>query len=84
MKYGTTVIEAKSGYGLETDTEMKMLQVLHEVQSSHPMEISATFLGAHSIPKGKTAEEATVDIIEHQLPELKVHQILHSQKIRNN
>ncbi|KAI9333985.1 imidazolonepropionase [Obelidium mucronatum] len=52
--------EAKSGYGLETATEIKMLQVLKRAQDTHPIEISATFLGAHSnqIPAVVAAREA--------------------------
>jgi hypothetical protein len=40
--------------------------------STHPVELIPTFLGAHSVPKGKTADEATYDILNNQLPELKV------------
>ncbi|EGC30061.1 hypothetical protein DICPUDRAFT_58479 [Dictyostelium purpureum] len=71
LKSGTTLIEAKSGYGLETETEMKMLKVLHNAAKKHPVEIVSTYLGGHSIPKGSTAHEATQDIINKQLPELK-------------
>ncbi len=48
------------------ETEIKMLRVLHE--STHPVAIVATFLGAHSVPAGKTLAEATADVIERQLP----------------
>jgi len=70
MRCGTTTVEAKSGYGLNTETEMKMLQVLHETNKTHPLEIISTYLGAHSIPKGSNAEDATKDIIENQIPQL--------------
>lgn len=49
MRSGTTTVEAKSGYGLDTENEIKMLQVLNSV--SHPMDISITYCGAHAIPK---------------------------------
>eukprot|EP01132_Coremiostelium_polycephalum_P009148 gene9148-11214_t len=71
LRQGTTLIEAKSGYGLETETEMKMLKVLHTVSKSHPVEIVSTYLGGHAIPKGSTAQQATQDILDNQLPELK-------------
>eukprot|EP01133_Synstelium_polycarpum_P019968 gene19968-23929_t len=71
LRQGTTLIEAKSGYGLETETEMKMLKVLHNAGKTHPVEIVSTYLGGHAIPKGSTAAEATQDIVEKQLPELK-------------
>ncbi|ORY48198.1 imidazolonepropionase [Rhizoclosmatium globosum] len=68
LRQGTTLLEAKSGYGLETATELKMLQVLKKAQDSHKIDISATFLGAHSVPKGSTPEEATKDVLEKQIP----------------
>jgi len=56
---------------LECDTEMKMLRVLHRAsQRTNAIELSATFLGAHSVPVGKTADEATHDILQVQLPKL--------------
>lgn len=48
LKFGTTTTEAKSGYGLNTETEIKMLKVLHTAQQHHPVEIVSTYLGAHS------------------------------------
>ena len=48
---GTTLAECKSGYGLETATEMKMLKVLDRARKELPIEISSTFCGAHSVPK---------------------------------
>ncbi|KAJ0394689.1 hypothetical protein P43SY_005648 [Pythium insidiosum] len=66
LRSGTTLIEAKSGYGLEADTEVKMLRVLHNAK--HPVEIVSNFLGAHSVPEGSTAATATEDVIHRQLP----------------
>ena len=51
LKLGTTTIEAKSGYGLNTDAEIKSLKVLHEVNLNHQIDIVPTFMGAHAIPK---------------------------------
>jgi len=67
IRHGTTTAECKSGYGLETETEVKMLKVLEKAKKNQPLEISSTFLGAHSVPKGKRAEEATKDVIQNQL-----------------
>lgn len=50
MGLGVTTCEAKSGYGLDFDTEMKMLEVLKELNKDHPMEIVSTFMGAHAVP----------------------------------
>jgi imidazolonepropionase len=47
---GTTTVEAKSGYGLNHDDEIKQLEVLREIQSIHPVDIVPTFMGAHEIP----------------------------------
>ncbi|KJE94883.1 imidazolonepropionase [Capsaspora owczarzaki ATCC 30864] len=71
VRAGTTCVEAKSGYGLETATEMKMLKVLHRASKSHPITICSTYLGAHSVPKGTPVADYTKNIVEEQLPELK-------------
>ncbi|RHY32086.1 hypothetical protein DYB32_002876 [Aphanomyces invadans] len=70
LKCGTTVVEAKSGYGLETETEIKMLRVLETASKSHPIDVVATYLGGHSVPDGMTAAEATLDIVQNQIPAL--------------
>lgn len=48
---GVTTIEAKSGYGLSLQDEMKILKVMKALKEIHPMEITSTFLGAHTLPK---------------------------------
>lgn len=70
IKGGTTLAECKSGYGLDTPNEMKMLRVLEAARQKSAVEISSTFCGAHSVPKGSSAEEATEDVILKQLPEV--------------
>lgn len=63
---GTTVVEAKTGYGLDLETEKKMLQVIKAAQNKHPLEIVANLLVGHAIPKGMSSQEATkgcIDII---------------------
>jgi imidazolonepropionase len=47
---GTTTCEIKSGYGLDTDAELKMLRAIQALQRDHPLTIVATFMGAHEIP----------------------------------
>jgi imidazolonepropionase len=47
---GTTTAEVKSGYGLDTESELKLLRVLQTLRDAHPIDIVATFLGAHEIP----------------------------------
>eukprot|EP00118_Oscarella_pearsei_P009603 m.55969 g.55969 ORF g.55969 m.55969 type:complete len:336 (+) comp34528_c1_seq1:315-1322(+) len=67
---GTTLVECKSGYGLTKDVEVKMLRVIERARRDGSIGVVATFCGAHSIPKGKTEEEATADVINVQLPEI--------------
>ncbi len=59
LAMGVTTIEGKSGYGLDLETEIKQLEVMKELQQTHPIEIVATFMGAHAIPpeyKGRSSE----------------------------
>ena len=72
---GVTAVEAKSGYGLDTETELKMLEVISrlEEECKDKIDITATFLGAHAVPKeyaGRTAEYCDL-IIKEMLPEVK-------------
>ena len=48
---GVTTLEAKSGYGLSLEAEIKILKVMRALQESHPIDIVPTFLGAHTVPK---------------------------------
>jgi imidazolonepropionase len=50
LSYGVTTVEAKSGYGLDEDTELKQLRVVKRLQNEHPVDLVSTFLGAHAIP----------------------------------
>ncbi|WP_412555315.1 imidazolonepropionase [Shimia sp. MIT1388] len=47
---GTTLIEVKSGYGLDLDTELKMLRVARRIEAVRPVRVVTTFLGAHAVP----------------------------------
>ncbi|KAM4035947.1 putative imidazolonepropionase [Anomaloglossus baeobatrachus] len=70
LRAGTTLVECKSGYGLKLETELKMLRVIAQAQKKLDIGISCTYCGAHSVPKGRTAEQAADDIIENHLPAL--------------
>ena len=50
LAHGTTTAEAKTGYGLQTETELRMLQALVLLDAEGPLDIAPTFLGAHAIP----------------------------------
>jgi imidazolonepropionase len=59
ISYGVTTLEAKSGYGLDADTELKQLRVIQRLKEKYPVSIISTFLGAHAVPpafKGKEDE----------------------------
>ncbi len=50
LSLGVTTCEIKSGYGLDIDTELKQLRVIRRLAEDHPMDVAATYLGAHAIP----------------------------------
>lgn len=56
IKYGTGAVEIKSGYGLDTENELKMLRVIKRLKETSPLAIKATFLGAHAIPQHLKSE----------------------------
>ncbi|MCF7931518.1 MAG: amidohydrolase family protein, partial [Acholeplasmataceae bacterium] len=51
MLYGVTSVEAKSGYGLNLETEVKQLRVARKISEKHPVRLISTYMGAHAIPK---------------------------------
>ena len=50
LEFGVTTAEAKSGYGLDLETELKQLRVIRRLDREHPIDLEATFLGAHALP----------------------------------
>lgn len=70
LRSGTTLVEVKSGYGLDTDSEVKMLRVIERARRSLPIDISCTFCGAHAVPRDITPEEATRRVLQEQLPRI--------------
>ncbi len=77
LKHGTTTLEIKSGYGLDTANELKMLQAIHSVAKTSPQDIVATFLGAHAIPSQyKENPDAFINmVIKEMLPAVKAQGI---------
>lgn len=71
-KYGTGAVEIKSGYGLNTQAELKMLRVIKKLNELSPLEIKATFLGAHAIPmEYKGRQDDYVDmVISEMIPQV--------------
>ena len=73
--YGTTTVEAKSGYGLDLTSELRILRLQHELNSEQPLEIVSTFLGAHVVPpefrkKPDGGEQYIGFLLEQVLPEV--------------
>ena len=64
LRHGTTTVECKSGYGLDTSTELKSLKVIDEVNNIHEIDIVPTFMGAHDFPQEyKNNRNDYVDLI---------------------
>ncbi len=73
LEYGTTTIEAKSGYGLDTENELKMLRVIKRLNNELDLDIKSTFLGAHDIPEEFKDDRAGYIklMVEVMLPKIK-------------
>jgi len=72
LLHGVTTVEAKSGYGLSLEHEMKQLEVAKQLHDTHPVDIVPTFLGAHAVPPEwkHDREEYIRLIIEEMIPEV--------------
>ncbi|MCR8855121.1 imidazolonepropionase [Lysinibacillus fusiformis] len=68
LKHGVTTVEAKSGYGLDWETEKKQLEVAKKLQATHDMDVISTFMGAHAVPRDyKGREDEFVDVLIHDM-----------------
>ncbi|MCL2097168.1 MAG: imidazolonepropionase [Bacteroidales bacterium] len=77
MRFGTGAVEIKSGYGLNTEDELKMLRVIRRLKADTPLTIKATFLGAHAVPteyKGRQSEYVDL-IINEMLPQIAAEEL---------
>lgn len=68
LAHGTTTVEVKSGYGLDPETELRMLSVIDRADDRHPVDVVPTFMGAHAVPPDLDADEYTERVVEDQLP----------------
>jgi imidazolonepropionase len=78
--HGTTTVEAKSGYGLDVASELKILRLHKELNAEQPLEIVSTFLGAHVVPaeyrgKSRGTEKYVALLIEKLIPEVAAGQL---------
>lgn len=69
LAHGVTTVEVKSGYGLDLETELKMLRAIRRLDASHPLDLVPTFLGAHTLPpdrrdaRGRYLDEVVAEMI---------------------
>jgi len=72
LDFGTTTVEIKSGYGLDTRTELKMLRVIDRLRRATPLDVVSTFLGAHEVPdEYRSDREGYVRLlVEEMIPEV--------------
>ena len=73
LQWGTTTVEIKSGYGLDTKNELKMLRVIGRIADSTPLDVVGTFMGAHAVPETykKRPDDFITLVIEEMLPAVK-------------
>ena len=68
IKLGTGAIEIKSGYGLTTEAELKMLRVARMIKEEYPIQVKTTFLGAHALPaKYKDNKQGYLDLVINEM-----------------
>ena len=68
VESGSTTVEIKSGYGLRTLEELKILRTMRELSTAHPCRVVPTFLGAHAVPTGQSLAEYSSDVVREMLP----------------
>mgnify|MGYP001051473479 CR=1 FL=1 len=79
LSYGTTTVEAKSGYGLNLKDEIRILEVIRFLNQNHPVDLIPTFLGAHTIPpEYRDNPDAYVNlVVEKMIPEVSRRNLAH-------
>ena len=74
LEHGTLTAEVKSGYGLDRETELKMLRVIRSAAENHAVDVHPTFLGAHTVPREFSGSAEYVEfVISEVLPEAARH-----------
>ncbi len=68
LAHGTTTVEAKSGYGLSVDGELKCLRAIHRLNALHDVDVIPTFLGAHAVPPEFDVDAYVRVVVEEMLP----------------
>lgn len=70
MRKGTGCVEIKSGYGLNTADELKMLHVINRIKENSPLRVKSTFLGAHAVGRGMTQPDYVDLVVNEMIPEV--------------
>jgi imidazolonepropionase len=78
LAHGVTTVEAKSGYGLDLQTELRLVEVAYQLGAEGPIDVIPTFLGAHAVPpeyrtRPNGTEAYVRSVIEEQLPAIAAH-----------
>jgi imidazolonepropionase len=68
LAHGTTTVEVKSGYGLDTETELRMLEAIAAADRRHAVDVVPTFMGAHAVPEDADADDYVDAVVSDQLP----------------
>ncbi|ELZ04723.1 imidazolonepropionase [Natrialba chahannaoensis JCM 10990] len=75
LSFGATTVEVKSGYGLDTETERRLLEVVGRAAEAHPVRVIPTFMGAHAVPEDESTADYVDQVIEDQLPAVAEHAV---------
>ncbi|QIZ08005.1 imidazolonepropionase [Priestia megaterium] len=72
LRHGVTTVEAKSGYGMEWETELKQLEVAKQLNDKHVIDVVSTFMGAHAVPKEykQNPDEFVRLLIDEMIPKV--------------
>lgn len=68
LAHGTTTVEAKSGYGLDMETEIRQLEAIEELGNKSPVDVVSTFMGAHAVPRGQEPEAYVDWLVSEAIP----------------
>jgi len=75
LRCGTTTVEAKSGYGLTVEDELKLLRVMRQLKEEVRLEIVTTFLGAHAVPRERSPDEYLGVVVTEMLPRVAMEKL---------
>lgn len=77
LAFGVTAVEAKSGYGLDLETELKQLEVVRQLNQNLPQTLVPTFMGAHALPEGYQSRKDFLELMKRVLDAVKEGRLAH-------